>query len=492
MVKFEKNLGIVVVVAVGVLAVLVCGNESPSQASVSEAKKIGVQQPKDVKIYVEDHSRVLTKEEVDKLVNKDSLPVAKPVDESDKNKVKPKLVGDNAAIEGVNKIDDGGVKLPPIPIIMPNLPFNLFDSNSDAKASDDQSTSDDDSSKPKGLIRLFIMHSSNNNNNKPSDDDEEKSDASLSDGGVKSSSFVIFKIFSNSWGSLFGGPNDPDNEASAGAANQKLLGGDDDVDKKRVHLLGGGGENDPDRIRFKLDDENQVFTGGDDLTINSMPMEHHKMMMMSMYDRIRNLFGMDMDQQSSSDSDAVDSMSAPFIIRTDDGSSAIIPNDIGYAEKQQSMNKCMMLSFMRLKASMYYRTILHLLFFTGVMLFILSLIMLTVRSLRRRRALRRPLSISTIETNGGGNTYKDASANKFNSYRAWSGDMEQSLIGCDSKIVLIQAPPAYDQVIINDKTSALTHGPSSQLLTSNNKSTTTDDCETKSLPPEYDASVNNH
>ena len=101
--------------------------------------------------------------------------------------------------------------------------------------------------------------------------------------------------------------------------------------------------------------------------------------------------------------------SLPFIsIRTDDGRAALIPNDF---EKQQaheqSLNKCMMLQFMRLKASMYYRTILHLLFFTGVLLFILSLLFLVVRTCKRRRFDRRRhhhhhhhrgLSISSIES----------------------------------------------------------------------------------------------
>ena len=116
----------------------------------------------------------------------------------------------------------------------------------------------------------------------------------------------------------------------------------------------------------------------------------------SMFDNMRQTFEQQVPSFSSqSDNDAEPSNleSMPFIsIRTDDGQSALIPNDIGYAEKQQheqSLNKCMMLQFMRLKASMYYRTILHLLFFTGVLLFIFSLVMLMVRACRRRQLARR-------------------------------------------------------------------------------------------------------
>lgn len=473
MTKFQLNLGMLIVIS-AVVCVIADEVAQPKPA-------IEIDKPKNIKIYVEDHSRVLTPEEVDKLANKDSLPVARPVVDPMPNKVEPKQAG---------LVDDAKIKLPPIPIILPNIPFNLQLPNSNQN--DDASNGDDAPSKPKGIISVLFMHSSNNLADANDDSKSDLTDDST--GGTIKSSFVIFKVLSKSFNDMLGYGGADSSSSSIGNVDtdastdteskfgQKLFGGSDDVDHKRVHLLGGGGDNDPDRLRFKFDDDNTddvkqgVFTGGDDIIINSEPSERHKIMIISMYDRIRNLLGIDSDQ-------SIDDSSAPFIIRTDDGSPAIIPNDIGYAEKQQqSLNKCMMLNFMRLKASMYYRTILHLLFFTGVMLFILSLIMLTVRSFRRRQCMRRPLSISTIDTQGG-------AASKFNSYRAWSGDIEQSLIGSDSKIVLIQAPPAYDQVIINDKTSSLTNQ-SSKLLTT--APVINDDCETKSLPPDYEKSVNNN
>lgn len=208
-----------------------------------------------------------------------------------------------------------------------------------------------------------------------------------------------------------------------------------------------------------------------------------------MFDRLRNMF-QNMKQvveQQTDEDDTNSDDSPPFIIRTDDGQAALIPNDIGYAEKQQheqSLNKCMMLQFMRLKASMYYRTILHLLFFTGVLLFILSLTMLTIRTYRRRRyATRHPMSISTIDgTSVGG------AKSKLSAYRAWQGVEQSSVInggsgGCDN-LVLIQAPPAYDQVIIHDKNSTLAS--SQPFIGGFNNCQTTDECETKSLPPDYE------
>lgn len=269
---------------------------------------------------------------------------------------------------------------------------------------------------------------------------EESSDSSNGDSAPQvKSSFVIFRFLPKSIGNIFGinddettklgGETDPDKKRG-----QHLLGaGDDDVDMKRHHMMGG--MDDPDHLmRFDMDENSNkgVFTGGNPDVYASNPSsssDQHRMFVFSMFDRLRSMFdgmrqsmeqrihmmpmNMDDDRDDDDDEDKESSIvvrdgagmgnSLPFIsIRTDDGHAALIPNDF---EKQQaheqSLNKCMMLQFMRLKASMYYRTILHLLFFTGVLLFILSLLFLIVRTCRRRRFDRRRhhrnLSISSIE-----------------------------------------------------------------------------------------------
>lgn len=65
---------------------------------------------------------------------------------------------------------------------------------------------------------------------------------------------------------------------------------------------------------------------------------------------------------------------------------------------------------------------------------------------------------------------------------------QSSLIEPSDKIVLIQAPPAYDQVFVHDKNSTLT-GRQSYVGAS---SQTSDDCETKSLPPAYEDKSTQH
>lgn len=61
---------------------------------------------------------------------------------------------------------------------------------------------------------------------------------------------------------------------------------------------------------------------------------------------------------------------------------------------------------------------------------------------------------------------------------------QSSLIEPSDKVVLIQAPPAYDQVYIHDKNSTLTSSDRRQSAFSGVSSS--DECETKSLPPDYE------
>ena len=93
--------------------------------------------------------------------------------------------------------------------------------------------------------------------------------------------------------------------------------------------------------------------------------------------------------------------------------------------------KCMMLGFMRMKASVYYRTIVHLLFVSGLILFVLLLSVLCMRIYKRRNLSRyysQNMHISTID----------------------EGKKPSGLLMFNEKLsesILISAPPAYDQVM---------------------------------------------
>lgn len=118
------------------------------------------------------------------------------------------------------------------------------------------------------------------------------------EGGVKSSGMIILRYMPKSFGKLFGFDQEDDTmpmhmlggdeDVEKKREPQHLLGGKDDVDKKRMHLLGGdddvdmkrihllGGEGDPDRIRLDMDENNKgVFTGGND-EVFSNNMDKHR------------------------------------------------------------------------------------------------------------------------------------------------------------------------------------------------------------------------
>jgi hypothetical protein len=120
------------------------------------------------------------------------------------------------------------------------------------------------------------------------------------------------------------------------------------------------------------------------------------------------------------------------------------------SDHKSGKKKCMMMSLMRLKSNVYFRTVLHLLFFSGLLMILLCLTMLTIRNVKRRRALRafsKNMHIATIEGSDHG--------------KGGSSDVKSAM---SNTAFLVQAPPAYDQITIgggeqkrqgNDKYSKL-------------------------------------
>lgn len=256
----------------------------------------------------------------------------------------------------------------------------------------------------------------------------------------------------------------------------------EDQQESEQKLLGGGGDKDPDFIRLKIDDQimphhmmqgghHHMMHGSEQMESNDdshmMSMVTNKFSLHSMMQHIKNMFNF-MDSQVR-DQDSTDHL--PFVYKTNDGGEAIIPDELDDESRMKERKNCMMLSFMRLKASIYYRTILHLLFFTGVLLFILSMVMITCRSFKKKR-------YSTLRYNAHNMDVASVDAelikekSKFGSVKSWyeiTSDRSTLIHGPESSVVLIQAPPAYDQVIVGD---------SSKLVD--------DKADTKSLPPGYD------
>jgi hypothetical protein len=219
---------------------------------------------------------------------------------------------------------------------------------------------------------------------------------------------------------------------------QHLLGagGSDDIDKKffdfkaketegqqQQHLLGGG-DDDVDNVRMHI----RITGTGED--VNQDPFKHF-FMPLPFFNFDKN--GM---KPMENGDDNEDTNKPPLIIRTDDGSHAFLSNDFGNHvrdeeddyEKDGSMmsstykiKKCMMRHLLRLKASLYYRSVLHMLFISGIFMFILLITMLIVKSCRRQRIIRQhAMDVASI----------------------------------DSKLAMgFNAPPRYDELTDEKKTS---------------------------------------
>lgn len=415
----KLTINLVFLVAVHILSVVLAQNELPKAV-----------QPNNIKIYVEDHSELVKDPSS---INKDDIQVAQPIGPVDESKqhVDPK----QGKVETAPELTD---KLPVMPLF-----FNPFSGIFDQQQQ--ESPAEGEEAKPpqmRGIISVLLMKSYKQSN----DDGEQAAEPEAK------SKLLILKYMPKKFDNYFSEQEKTEGEV-----------------KKTIPLLGGGGENDPDMMRFRLDSNNKdlphMMTGNDDVLINSHMINHHKFSMHSMMDRMKQFFNLNTDQDLDE--------REPFIIRTDDGAQAIIPNESDPKAHKPKPN-CMMLNFMRLKASIYYRTILHMLFFTGILLFILSMIMITFRTFRRRRysTLRySPHNMNVASIDG------ELCKSKFGSVKGWydlHSDRSTLIRGP-------QAPPAYDQVIINDGVKKV-----SATYKYSNLASDEDREETKSLPPSFD------
>jgi hypothetical protein len=487
-------------VLVGLVACWAASINAQEQAAVPIIKAV---KPPFVKIRVEDTgSRLLGKEEVDRLkadqiVEPKAVKAVEPLTElKPATQIESKPIP-AVAVDSVPPVSTEE-KLPPIPIsplLIPGMP-TLFQTILDSmpkfgmspigddlnKAVDSDATgASPNDAQPRKIISVLLMKHANS---EESSSDQQSADQTP----PKSASFFIFKFlpkFRNNDDSadkpLMGGKDDPDHAVNVVGK----LGGETDPDHQMGRpLLGGGGENDPDRIRFKL---NPIFTGNDDLLMNkkedddddnddddndddSDAPNNGPVSLLSLIDRIKGFFGQNGMFKNGDNIPMYAQQPQQIIIRTDDGQQAILPNEFGFGEPQPAQsedpNKCMMLSFMRMKASMYYRTILHLLFFSGVLLFVLFMILLTVRSYKKKRysTLRyypHNMTVSTID----GSDEAGVKSSKFKFLRQWSVDQDTQLITSpDVKSAMINAPPGYDVPYVKVSSEP----------------------DTRSLPPEYE------
>lgn len=150
----------------------------------------------------------------------------------------------------------------------------------------------------------------------------------------------------------------------------------------------------------------------------------------------------------------------------------VISNDLGYANHHQHKN-CNFIRYLKMKAHIHYRTIVHLVFVSGIILIILMIINLIIKSYKRRyvqqyysHSNEDIASIDSVISK-----HKEAEANELES----------------SPSILIAAPPAYDEVNTRKPRSSLIKSLAAAYKTRYEKvDESSDSVSVSSLPP-YEA-----
>lgn len=126
----------------------------------------------------------------------------------------------------------------------------------------------------------------------------------------------------------------------------------------------------------------------------------------------------------------------------------ILSDDIGRYH-QPTEKACNLLRFLKIKAHLHYRTIVHLIFFSGILLIILMIVSLSIRVNKRRDALRRykrnNIDISSIDSAMA--KKREAEGLSPNSGRLFKlGSFKASYEQKMAPSLLRSAPPSYDQI----------------------------------------------
>lgn len=237
---------------------------------------------------------------------------------------------------------------------------------------------------------------------------------------------------------------------------QLIGGGNEDVDRKTVHLLGG--KHDIDAAFNRLNTNNNIN--------NEQVVEEESDESETEEDEIKNNNNNDQSDESNVNSSKFQSILSwlklrqqpdtiadepSFIIRTNDGQSSLINMNNQNEDLSQKQKQCMMHSFMRLKASIYYRTILHLLFLTGIMLIIFFMAILTVRVYKRRQALKyyskNMINVSTIESEKKKKPFDENSEQTF----LFRNGSIKNVYAQKLATSAAAPPPAYEKINSNDQ-----------------------------------------
>jgi len=313
-------------------------------------------------------------------------------------------------IDTVAKEADEAKLLSPIEPIFPSFAENFFKRLPFLRSVEDSQNTDataDDQQPKRGILTIILVKSHNKNGD--SSDLEKPIDLSQFKENILNTAEQKFKSLRDFlMQDLFAKPT---NEAEDG-----------ETKKEKVHLLGG--PTDPDNFFNFQQDSNE----SSDELLGDESNENDPSNRLKTYLRLEN-------------------------------NSPIISDDIGYMQADSNepsrRHGCSLMRFMKLKASVYYNTIVHLLFISGIILIILLMTILTIRVHRRRNSLRfynkNNMNVASIES--ALNKQKEAEAGgerRFFRLGNLRSSYEQRFVPS----ALLNAPPAYDQVNTGENTKS--------------------------------------
>lgn len=389
-----------------------------------------------------------------------------PIPPQDIQKAQPEVEQESIPMPRLKpKLNTDNLQLDPIPSMLPQFQFGMpsfiqqiLDS---IKSGPPTLESDQDGSNGEivnhGKLTILLMKSIKPAENfgdifgdKPLDSQDDQ--------GVKTKKVIMYRFMPR-----LGGKGDPDSEPNFMIDHQKnsvnLLGGIRDMDLQRFDLMKQSnnllGQDDLDKLRDPfffgqlpplIGAEHAKIESFDPSTLNNDQDD-------SMVAKIKEFFN-NMGHET-------ENFEADFL-KT---------HDLNDKEHKTGKKKCMMMTLMRLKSNVYFRTVLHLLFFSGLLMILLCLTMLTVRNIKRRRALlaySKNIQVATIEGSDHG--------------KGASSDVKSAM---SNTAFLVQAPPAYDQITIGGEEKRQGNDKYSKLKNE-------DENDTKSLTsslPDYEQTV---
>jgi len=341
-------------------------------------------------------------------------PIIKELPQDAAAAIDPSMVQKAIPVEAAKEEEDN-VQLPPIPLIMPSIPFGLESGLSPFIQSIMNEIPMIQQQQEKGQQQVLRFN----------DEHEAQQRHFMSIVMLKHHSLeqepeiemptmqkniLIMKIMPKHM--LFGGDSDPDSEPHISRVH--LLGGSSDPDNsrffgfnnhddkeedlppRRVHHLFGG-QSESDRVHG-----HGYMTGGDQGFISSLQrqdmqrvQEEERNQHLTIFDKVKNFFSkIGHHQENKNEIDRV----PPFMIR---GEQIFIRKE----NHEHVKSKCHMFSFMRLHSSHYYQILIRLLFFSGLLTIILMVLAMMKAYRQKRSAAYRyftqhDMNISSIDAQG--------------------------------------------------------------------------------------------